>query len=553
MRLFGYARVSTSRQALDNQIRALQAAGVKPHRIFTDQVSGRSLERPGLNTLQLKVENGDVIVVRKLDRLGRNTADMIRLIQEFDQNGVAVRFLDDGITTEGTMGRMVVTILSAVAQAERERILERTNEGRLEAKANGVRFGRKPSIDHDRVLELHHEGMGATEISRQLKIARSSVYKILRQNCVSPPQNSQDRTLLGSSVKHLMLVNPPFQPHTQELVKLSDSISKAHRALLKSEDFKSLTKFHDVFKNLTFGITHAILPTLESLRTSLEATPTRAILSSLDQFTKSSDQWRSSLLPRMNSITKPWAIEGHFTDSITSFARIARLHDIVAETVPFAHQNSKVFDEELGMPVPFDTNMKPTDRESAMMNSGLNPKVIAFPTSAYPNVLASVGFSLSIETISNIESDKGDSSGVLNPQHTALFGQVENRLRQKIEKDLMGIAGESWYKSRVPNEMLERWQHRKREDQQKRRDSYSLIFYADFMDLSIIINRKDNWKDVFQQYFISKDEIQVSMQRLHTVRRAIGHNRPLNRGDLLILFSESLRILTSLGVQFSLS
>ena len=131
MRLFGYARVSTSRQALDSQVRVLQEAGVKPHRIFTDQVSGRSLERPGLNTLQLKVENGDVILVRKLDRLGRNTADMIRLIQEFDQNGVAVRFLDDGITTEGTMGRMVVTILSAVAQAERERILERTNEGRL--------------------------------------------------------------------------------------------------------------------------------------------------------------------------------------------------------------------------------------------------------------------------------------------------------------------------------------------------------------------------------------------------------------------------------------
>ena len=135
MRLFGYARVSTSRQALDSQVRVLQEAGVKPQRIFTDQVRGRSLERPGLNTLQLKVKKGDVILVRKLDRLGRNTADMIRLIQEFDQNDVAVRFLNDGITTEGTMGRMVVTILSAVAQAERERILERTNEGRLEAQA----------------------------------------------------------------------------------------------------------------------------------------------------------------------------------------------------------------------------------------------------------------------------------------------------------------------------------------------------------------------------------------------------------------------------------
>ena len=145
MRLFGYARVSTSRQALDSQVRVLQEAGVKPHRIFTDQVSGRSLERPGLNTLQQKVENGDVILVRKLDRLGRNTADMIRLIQEFDQNGVAVRFLDDGITTEGTMGRMVVTILSAVAQAERERILSAPTRADWRRKPMAFAWGASPA------------------------------------------------------------------------------------------------------------------------------------------------------------------------------------------------------------------------------------------------------------------------------------------------------------------------------------------------------------------------------------------------------------------------
>ena len=68
---------------------------------------------------------------------------MIQLIKEFDQLGVSVRFLDDGISTEGHMGKMIVTILSAVADAERQRILERTNEGRQEAKAKGVKFGRK--------------------------------------------------------------------------------------------------------------------------------------------------------------------------------------------------------------------------------------------------------------------------------------------------------------------------------------------------------------------------------------------------------------------------
>jgi hypothetical protein len=94
--------------------------------------------------------------------------------------GVAVRFLDDGISTEGTMGKMVVTILSAVAQAECQRILERTNEGRLEAKAKGVKFGRKPTVNRQHVLTLKSQNLGASAIAKQLHIGRSTVYKILR-------------------------------------------------------------------------------------------------------------------------------------------------------------------------------------------------------------------------------------------------------------------------------------------------------------------------------------------------------------------------------------
>lgn len=179
MRLFGYARVSTSQQSLDIQIRALKDAGVKANRIFTDKASGSSVDRPGLELLRMKVEEGDAILVKKLDRLGRDTADMIQLIKTFDAQGVAVRFIDDGISTDGEMGKMVVTILSAVAQAERQRILERTNEGRLEAKLKGIRFGRRRTIDRNSVLALHCQGTGATDIARQLSIARSTVYKIL--------------------------------------------------------------------------------------------------------------------------------------------------------------------------------------------------------------------------------------------------------------------------------------------------------------------------------------------------------------------------------------
>jgi DNA invertase Pin-like site-specific DNA recombinase len=181
MRLFGYARVSTGQQSLDLQVKALKAAGVEPHRLFTDKESGGTIDRDGLQTLRHKVEEGDVILITKLDRLGRDTAGMIQLIKEFDHIGVALRFLDDGISTEGTMGKMVVTILSAVAQAERQRILERTNEGRLEAKAKGVQFGRKRLIDRNKVFALREQGLGATDIARQLKIGRSTVYVILQE------------------------------------------------------------------------------------------------------------------------------------------------------------------------------------------------------------------------------------------------------------------------------------------------------------------------------------------------------------------------------------
>ena len=181
MRLFGYARVSTSQQSLEIQIEALKAEGVHSSRIFTDTATGKNVNREGLKLLKIKMEKGDVLLVKKLDRLGRDTSDMVQLIKEFDEMGIAIRFLDDGISTEGTMGKMVVTILSAVAQAERQRILERTNEGRIEAKSKGVKFGRKRSINRSHLKELLEKGTGATEISRQMEIGRSTVYKLMQE------------------------------------------------------------------------------------------------------------------------------------------------------------------------------------------------------------------------------------------------------------------------------------------------------------------------------------------------------------------------------------
>ena len=178
MRKFGYARNITSQQSFDAQKDALLKEGVENSRIFTDVGSRADLDWGGLNLLRNSAKKGDLVLVPCLNRLGGDTSEMIKLIKDFSLQGVHIRFIKEGLSTEGTMGEMVVTILSAVADAERERLLERTIEGRLDAIARGVKFGRKRSIDRNEVMALKRKSIGATEIAKQLGIGRSTVYKI---------------------------------------------------------------------------------------------------------------------------------------------------------------------------------------------------------------------------------------------------------------------------------------------------------------------------------------------------------------------------------------
>lgn len=181
MRKFGYARVSTSQQSLETQINRLKKQGIEPFRIFYDKISGKSMSGKGLELLKIKVEPGDSILITKLDRLGRNTLEMIKLITEFNDKGVHVRFIDDGVSTEGATGKLVITILAAVAESERARIMERTNEGRVNAKEKGVKFGRKRSVDRSRLLEMKKQGHSAIKIAQEMNIGRSTVYALLKE------------------------------------------------------------------------------------------------------------------------------------------------------------------------------------------------------------------------------------------------------------------------------------------------------------------------------------------------------------------------------------
>ncbi|MBR9867554.1 MAG: recombinase family protein [Oceanospirillales bacterium] len=181
MALLGYARVSTNQQKLDIQIAGLKREGVRDDRIYTDKASGQSDQREGLAKLLSRAEAGDSILVKKLDRLGRNTLDMINIIQELDDKGVSVNFLDDGLSTAGSMGKMVVTILSAVAQAERERILERTNEGRIAAMEAGIQFGRKPHKNRQKALKLICDSEPMAEVISKTGISRATYFRLKKE------------------------------------------------------------------------------------------------------------------------------------------------------------------------------------------------------------------------------------------------------------------------------------------------------------------------------------------------------------------------------------
>ena len=190
MTIFGYARASISQPSLDPQVDILATHGVSAEHLFTDALTGRRAERSGLQALQGAVRSGDMVLVTRLDRLGRDLNELIELIRAFDQAGVSLRFLEDDISTENGQARVVLAVLVAEAQAERRRLQERTSEGRVEAREKGVRFGRKPSVDRDMVQELRRQGLGATDIARQMRIGRSTVYAILHSGLGGEPEDA---------------------------------------------------------------------------------------------------------------------------------------------------------------------------------------------------------------------------------------------------------------------------------------------------------------------------------------------------------------------------
>jgi DNA invertase Pin-like site-specific DNA recombinase len=182
MTSIGYVRISTKEQNTDLQDAAMAAAGVK--RVYTDRgVSGSLASRPELDKALDRLEEGDTLVVWKLDRLGRNTKNVLEVIEGLTKRGVGFRSLTEGLDTTGPMGKAMITIMAAFSELERSTMLERTRAGLDAAKAKG-RVGGRPSVVDAKKLEkirkLSSSGDHTrAEIADMVKVSRATLYRVL--------------------------------------------------------------------------------------------------------------------------------------------------------------------------------------------------------------------------------------------------------------------------------------------------------------------------------------------------------------------------------------
>jgi DNA invertase Pin-like site-specific DNA recombinase len=180
MALLGYARVSTQGQDLTAQIKALKAAGAET--IYKEKVSGVRADRPQLAKLMARLMPGDILAVTKLDRLGRSTRELLELIERIGKAGAAFRSLGDPLwDTTSSRGRLLSTLLAAIADFERDLIRERTGEGRKRAMANGVKFGRTRKLsEYQRAEAIKRRADGETlaSIAKSYGVAISMISRL---------------------------------------------------------------------------------------------------------------------------------------------------------------------------------------------------------------------------------------------------------------------------------------------------------------------------------------------------------------------------------------
>ncbi|HFW2960625.1 TPA: recombinase family protein, partial [Salmonella enterica subsp. enterica serovar Birkenhead] len=197
-RVFAYCRVSTMEQTTENQRREIEAAGfiVQPQRLIEEHISGSVAagERPGFTRLLDRMENGDVLIVTKLDRLGRNAIDIRKTVEQLADSGIRVHCLAlGGVDLTSPAGKMTMQVISAVAEFERDLLIERTHSGIARAKAVGKRFGRPSALNEEQqltVIARINAGVSISAIAREFNTSRQTILRV-KQGRTNPDSKNK--------------------------------------------------------------------------------------------------------------------------------------------------------------------------------------------------------------------------------------------------------------------------------------------------------------------------------------------------------------------------
>lgn len=180
MPIYGYARVSTCGQTLAVQLDQLKAAGCD--RVFEETASGARSDRRELKRVLRSLRNGDVLMVTRLDRLARSTLDLLKSLAIVADHGATFKSLAEPWADTATpAGRLILTVLGGLAEFERHLICDRTSEGRARAKANGVKFGRKPKLsptERSDAMARRAAGEPASAVARSLNVSPSTIFRV---------------------------------------------------------------------------------------------------------------------------------------------------------------------------------------------------------------------------------------------------------------------------------------------------------------------------------------------------------------------------------------
>jgi DNA invertase Pin-like site-specific DNA recombinase len=181
MTIYGYARVSTKDQTLASQDAQLHAAGCA--KVYAEKVSGARTDRPELAKVLKRLEAGDVLIVTRLDRLARSTRDLLNILDMVGKAGASFKSLGDTwADTTTPHGRLMLTVLGGLAEFERELILARTSDGRIRAKAKGVKFGRPPTLTaHQRqeAIQRLQEGEAQADVARSYAVSQATISRLM--------------------------------------------------------------------------------------------------------------------------------------------------------------------------------------------------------------------------------------------------------------------------------------------------------------------------------------------------------------------------------------